>query len=588
MKVLYILPTHNASAALFEDGKCLSYIHEEKFNNIKNYWGFPKLCLDYLDQKHSLANLDQIVFSSTQLFYACLPNKNNDLIQKTEDFSIGKIRDITNQIEYKTRWTNLFFSLRSLILDKFISTRAKKEMTTYLCQKYQLQPHKILFIDHHTCHALSPIHFYNLHLQKQPTLVFTMDGSGDNSFAKIFIYNPKNSSLREVSNSRFDASLGLLYSGLTQFLGMKPNEHEYKVMGLAAYVSESKYYQPVIDKLQKEVYLDEETLSFKSTFNTNYSFYFFKQFTGLRFDNLSAAVQQFTENLVLKWVELAIKKYKISQVAFSGGVFMNVKLNKKIQEQPFVKKAYFMPSCGDESLGYGAVFKSFIKKQILPHSDMSMYHGLSFTDSEIEKYFSDHKISQRYSIKKIKKPAETIAKLLSERKIVSWFQGKGEWGARSLCNRTILANASDINAYHQVNDAIKMRDFWMPFAPTISIDFAEKYIKDWKKLSPKVKASTKYMITAFDTTAAGQKDLLAAIHQKDRSIRPQIVEETDNPPLYSMLSHFAKLTGMGGLMNTSLNIHGYPLVGSLEQAFFTMDNSHLEYMVIENYLVVKK
>jgi carbamoyltransferase len=133
-----------------------------------------------------------------------------------------------------------------------------------------------------------------------------------------------------------------------------------------------------------------------------------------------------------------------------------------------------------------------------------------------------------------------------------------------------------------------MRDFWMPFAPTILDDWASKYIKDWDMIKDKAFDSTKYMIMTFDSTVVAQEHLRAAMHQKDKTLRPQIVSKEDSPLLYKLLKYYEELTGMGGCLNTSLNIHGYPLVGTLEQAIFTFENSGLEYLTLENFLLHKK
>ncbi|MDD3150927.1 MAG: carbamoyltransferase C-terminal domain-containing protein [Candidatus Gastranaerophilales bacterium] len=589
MKILSILPTHNSVAALFEDGKCICYLHEEKFNNIKNYWGFPLNSIEYLKDKYGLTDLDYVVFPVKQLMWGSMPVVNDKLSSGVEKVATSGVRKTVDYIEYKTRWKTLFFNLRSLILDKFISDRVKKEMVKYLSEDFKIEAKKILFLDHHTCHAFSPIYFYNLHLKKSPTLIFTLDGAGDNYCSKAFLYYPKKNKLKLISSSRFDASLGLLYSGLTKFLGMKPTEHEYKVMGLSAYVSDEKYYKVILEKLRKVVFLNKKTLGFESTFNTNYSYFFFKEnFIGYRFDNLAAATQKLTEELVVEWIELVMAKYKIYDIACSGGVFMNVKLNKKIQEIKEVKNVYFMPSSADDSLGYGAVFDLFKKKGISPISNSLMYSGLTYSDQEVENYIKKNKLDKSFVVEKCLNIEEKIANLLADHNIVACFNGAGEWGARSLGNRAILANASQYNSYCEINDAIKMRDFWMPFAPTILDRYADKYILNWNKLSSKTKFSSKYMITAFDTTLLAQKHLVAAMHQKDKTIRPQIIEKSDNKFLYKVLDIFEKKTGIGGILNTSFNIHGFPLVGSLDQAMFTFKESHLKYMVLNNFLISKK
>lgn len=589
MKILHISPGHNATASLFEDGKCLRYLHEEKFNNQKNYWGYPAKSIDYLDKKFGLQNLDYIVFPSKQLLWGSMPLVDNQISYEMEKFGISKIRQLTDLLEYRLRWKFLFSYFRSFVLDTLISTQTRKSMRAYLSKKYNIKSNRIVFLDHHICHALSPVHFYNLHQKRGATLIFTLDGAGDNLCSRTAIYHPKNNHLELISKSNFDSSIGLLYSGLTKFLGMKPVEHEYKVMGLAAYVSEEKYYQPILDKLRKIIYYDKKENKFKSSFNTNFSYYYFRDnFVGYRFDSIAAAVQKLTEELVMTWIKANVKKYKIKNIACVGGVFMNVKLNKKIQEMTEINEVYFMPSGSDDSLGYGAVYDLFSKNGIIPNSNASMYQGLEYSNKEILSYIEKNHLKKEFKVVKCRNVEEKIAQLLSEKQIVAWFNGAGEWGSRSLGNRSILADASDYASYNEVNNCIKMRDFWMPFAPVILFERAKDYIANWDKLETKIKDSSKYMITAFDTTVLGQKHLMAALHQKDKTIRPQLVEKHDNPSLYKLLKLYEDKSGVGALMNTSLNIHGFPLVGSLDQAIFTIKNSKLKYLAINNFLLIKK
>ena len=133
-----------------------------------------------------------------------------------------------------------------------------------------------------------------------------------------------------------------------------------------------------------------------------------------------------------------------------------------------------------------------------------------------------------------------------------------------------------------------MRDFWMPFAPTMLASAAPEYIKNWDQFSGRVSESMYYMITAVDSTSLAQKHLAAAIHQKDKTLRPQLVDDVSHPWMFATLTEYKNLTGMSGMMNTSLNIHGYPLVGTLEQGLFTLENSGLKHILFDNTLLSKK
>jgi len=571
MKLITLQPGHNATVGFFEDGECKYILHEEKFNNIKNYSGWPEKCLEYLAKKINFSEIDYFVFGTIGQVFSAGPSGENNI---WENIGTGsKIRKIYDYLEYRTGWKKLFTGIKNYILYKRISPQARKKTEKWLRDKYKIPPEKIKYFDHHLCHCLTPVYFYGLNKiptcppvrseggpTKQVTnyqllitnyqiLLISMDGAGDYSFSKIFIYDPFTNNLQKIADSNFDSSLGVLYSEMTQFLGMKANEHEYKVMGLAAYVDKEKYYKPIYEKLKKIVWLDKKSLTFKSRFNTNVARLFFKKhFSEQRFDNLACALQKLLEELVLEYIQTAIEKTGIKTIALSGGVFMNVKMNQKILEIKDIKKVYFQPSCGDDSLVVGAAGKMFLDNNIELKPLQSMYFGLSYSNKEIKGFLEKNGYFSKYEIKYFPDIEKEIARLLADFQIVAIFSGKGEWGARSLGNRAILGNAKRLETFYEINDMIKMRDFWMPFAPTILEEWAEKYIKNWKTIKDKAYESTKYMILTFDSTLLAQKHLHAAIHQKDKTLRPQIVDKEDNENLYRLLKYYEKLTGMGGVI----------------------------------------
>lgn len=585
MKIVVIQPGHNATVALFKDGECLNILHEEKFNNIKNYSGWPKESLEYLSKKTTFKDVEIFIFSTIGQLFSSSPTKAPD---KWENISSGKLRKFYDFLEYKTEFKDIFTGIKDYILYNRISPKARQENARWMMKFYQIPKEKIKYFDHHLNHCLTPLFFYGLNKSKDKILLMSLDGAGDYSCSKIYIYDPNGNSLKNISDTGYDSSVGVLYSEMTKFLGMRANEHEYKVMGLAAYVSNEKYYKHIYEKLSEIIWFDEKTLTFQSKFNTNVARLFFrKYFCEERFDNLSAAIQKLTENLVMKWITATIRQTGIRKIALSGGVFMNVKLNQKVLELPELKKVYFQPSASDESIVIGAGCKFFMEEKIEIKAIKSMYLGLEYNNLEVEKFLKENGYFKKYGIEYFEDIELKIADLLSKFIIVARFKGRGEWGARSLCNRAILGNASDLKIFYEVNDMIKMRDFWMPFAPTILSEWADKYIQNWDSIKEKSYESSKYMIVSYNTTLLAQRHLRAAMHQKDKTIRPQIVDKNDNPDLYRLLKYYEKITGMGGFLNTSFNLHGYPLVGTLEQALFTFGNSDLRYLALENYLIKK-
>lgn len=213
-------------------------------------------------------------------------------------------------------------------------------------------------MEHHEAHALSPVYFYGLHQQNDPILVMTLDGMGDDGIcASVRIW--KDGHLETLATTPFIHSLGFIWSNMTRAMGMKPLEHEYKVMGLAAYTTE-KYFKKTYEEVFRNL-IRVDGLTWKSGNPLNRALVFLEdKLFGRRFDNIAGALQYMTEERVIEWIENAVKHTGIRKVAFSGGVFMNVKLNKRIEEMENLEKTYFMPSCGDESNVVGAIFGALL------------------------------------------------------------------------------------------------------------------------------------------------------------------------------------------------------------------------------------
>ncbi|MFH1504774.1 MAG: carbamoyltransferase N-terminal domain-containing protein [Candidatus Omnitrophota bacterium] len=420
-KILAIYPGHNATVGLFEEGADPVVIQEEKLTNIKNYIGAPEKSISYFSKKLGKGFKDIVSFpnSMENMLFLFLPDKKYFI----EEASQGGLRKVWNYLEYKVGWRSpvvkdLMLKIRNYLLEKAVSPKCKKVFEALLNKKFSIEASKIKYIDHHTCHALSPVAFYNLKEKKDKFLLFSMDGAGDMAFAKIFIYDSTNGKdeFSLLSSSGFEASLGLLYSEVTKFLGMKPNEHEYKVMGLAAFVNDPKYYSKAYDKLKDLVWLDKETLTFKSRINLNIAYNYLKDnLIGVRFDNISAAVQKLVENYVNEWIQTAIEKTGIRKIACSGGVFLNVKMNKIILENPAVEEVYFMPSSGDESAVFGASYLQAIEKGINFHSPKSMYLGMEYSGKEAEKFLKEKGYFDKYKVEYVEDIEKITAQLLASK-----------------------------------------------------------------------------------------------------------------------------------------------------------------------------
>ena len=378
----------------------------------------------------------------------------------------------------------------------------------------------------------------------------------------------------------FSQSIGFFYQHVTQFLGFKPIEDEYKVMGLAPYTN-TKNARRVYKILKRFFKIDKEKNSWKMTISEYHLWHELPRLIGYRrFDHIASALQTITEEILTEWVENAIKKFKIANIICSGGVFANIKVNLKIAKLKSVKYAYFMPSPGDETNAIGAAFYSYFQKtQTAPKPLTHLYLGPSFATEDIKKTLS--KVIGKFKIEKPKDINLVAAILLAKGNVVARFAGRMEFGARALGNRSILASPKDPSVVEFINSAVKNRDFWMPFAPTILAVHAKDYLIAHKANSP-------YMNVAFETKALAKQDLTAAIHPYDKTTRPQILEKNTNPQYYDLVKKFERLSGIGALLNTSFNLHGEPIVCSPQDAIRVFVKSDLKYLILEDWLISKK
>ncbi len=589
MYILGIYNTHNATCALLKDGKVLSSTSEERFSGVKNHYGFPKQAIDYCLKEAGIKSEELDLVAIPYKYGAPMHSFRKDEKDAMLSFLIviykvvGLIRKIWGEITFKFPQLlpigQFMFRAATLMVEKIHMVRERRAVAEYL----NIPAEKIVSFDHHLCHAASA--YFASSFNQQKCLVLTIDGEGDFCSSSVSIFEGKK--YKVLAKTSRESSLGYIYARLTQSLGMKDNEHEYKVMGLAPY-ARSEDVNRVYDLVKDIIYFDPRNpLVFKTRFNTLDTDKFIKRkLSKVRFDLLASLFQRLLEEKITQWVEASIKKTKLNVVALAGGVIMNIKVNQKIAELKSVKELFIMPSASDESTPIGACYLGFLMlnagKYLKEATIRDIYWGPQFSDSQTLKFIRNKKIDKKYKVKKFKDIESQVAKLLAQGKIVARCSGRMEFGARALGNRSILANPSNPQIIRTINDQIKGRDFWMPFAPTILWERMNDYV-----INPK-RFHSPYMMIGFNSTELARKQLVAALHPYDLTLRPQLLEENYNPLYYKIIKEFEKLTGIGGVLNTSFNLHGFPIVKGPEEAILTFENSDLEYLVLENYLISKK
>ena len=362
---------------------------------------------------------------------------------------------------------------------------------------------------------------------------------------------------------------------------MKPLEHEYKLMGLAPYAKTSHSID-AYDVFSEIFEIDGIEFKWKNKPKDSY-FHFKERLEGMRFDNIAAGLQKWVEDSLCKWLSNVIKETGISRVVLSGGVTMNVKAIGKVASLPCVKELFVPGTGSDESCCMGAAIGAMLhfnngKIKKTPKIS-SLYLGPSVEDdNEVLTEAEEHPDFEVY--RNISN--EKIAELIAQGIVIGRCVGRMEFGQRALGNRSILADPRNIDVTFQINNMIKRRDFWMPFAPVVLDTYVDKYL-----LNPK-KIHSPHMTIAFETTSEGWKHLRGGCHQADHTARAQIVKEKENQELYALIQAFAKLTGVGGLINTSFNLHGYPIVNTAKDAYGVFSKTELHVLLLPAGLVLKK
>lgn len=586
MYILGINESHLATAAILKDGQIIACASEERFTRIKNQGGFPfkacQFCLDWVGI--TIKDIDLVVFGyediTGSMIYA-KKQKNN----KTALFLTSiKERLFSGYYFFYNFFPSSFYIYKIIkfIIHNITFRIIRKLYVNDLSKSIGLDKKRVFFLKHHNAHAFAANYIFGLTDEKR--LVITNDGSGDNYSGKVFA-SFKNE-LKQIAVTPNDSSLAYIYYYVTRLLGFRPDEEEYKVMGLAPYADSRN-----VDKIYpifKEI-IDVKGLSFISKIPREIYFNYLKRkLEGVRFDVIAGAVQKLTEELTVKQVENAILKTGSKEVILGGGLAMNIKANLKVGKIKNLSSLQVCPSAGDESTAIGCCFWGYKKLcqenglEFKPKQLTNLYLGPIF-GKEIEKVTGEIKGKKGYKVKRVRRQniAKVVAKLLAKGNIVARFSGRMEFGARALGNRSILADPRNPQIIKVINETIKRRDFWMPFAPTILKDRVDDYLINPKKLD------SPFMMIGFDTTKKAQQDIPATLHPHDLTCRPQILKKEENPDYYNLIKEFDNLTGVGAVLNTSFNLHGEPIVCTPFDAISTFQKSGLKYLLIEDFLIQK-
>ncbi|MBI96847.1 carbamoyl transferase [bacterium] len=599
MYILSIFPNFLSSVSLSKDGVVLSATLEERYTRLKNDGCFPKESIKYCLSNAGISadQSDYIAIAGkyTNPTYS-VTNKSiwtvDDYIKEQKQYWIPRFYENKNFDDTFMHYVNMFNSYinyddypnnlyRKMVEgDKKLIETFYKDVGVFYADYLNLPYEKVIYVDHHKCHAYYSYITSNMIGEK--VLALTADGMGDGLNATIGIFNEFGEYERLYETDQ--CFIARFYRYVTLILGMKPNEHEFKVMGMAPY-GRRKYSLKAIDVFNNTLDVEGTKFIWKNKPTDSYK-WFKDRLEGVRFDNIAFALQAWTESILTKWVFNCVEKYNINNVVFSGGVSMNIKANGHIAELENINNFHVGGSASDESMGISA--------GLCLYNDLQIKNNIKAKPKKLDTLYLGHEIGIEETIDSIKSldlndykiitdPSNIIlAEYLSKGLVLARCIGRMEFGQRALGNRSIIANPQDLRIKEKINKSIKNRDFWMPFAPVILDTFAEKYLINPKGLD------SSYMTIGMNTTKEGFLAMSAACHPADKSARPQILNRNANPELYDLINTFALKTNIGALLNTSFNLHGFPIVRSASDAIYVLQNSELDGLILPGHLILRK
>ena len=600
MKLIGIHDGHNASIAFMEDDVVKFALQEERLVRVKNAGGFPIQAMErgFSELGWDIKDIEQFIFAGKDRglhqtddlslilkkydsFFSPYSRHHANMWDKNASGKLSFVQSVKKTLKGKSGNKNVA-KLPSEIeywkTGDYDNTQLKR-LQPLLDQGVDIS--KIAFLEHHLCHASAAAYGFEATDRR---LVITSDSYGDELSGTVSVL--ENGKLTRKHNIHHKNSLGRLYSLITYYLGLVPLEHEYKIMGMSPFAIDTKFAREIADMFHGLFEYQEDGFNFQlvdpHTSTKNLAPWLFEQLRFRRFDHISAGIQLFLEEFVTDWISRLVKEYKCSELSAAGGLFMNVKLNQRIRELDGVNTINVFPSCGDETNVFGALYYAYNQKtNKLPEPLKSFYFGTSISEEDVLDGLRRIDCDKHNLVyEKFDNIEEKVAELISQNEVVARCKGPMEFGARALGNRSIVAPANSATAVTNINKMIKKRDFWMPFAPSV-VD-SHKYVQDKEgQFSP-------FMMQTFTAKPEHENDMIAVCQQYDKTCRVQDVTEEYNPDYYKLIKHYEKLTGFSVIMNTSFNLHGFPIVTNSFEALEVLVNSGLNYLAVGNYLVSKK
>ena len=555
---------HDSAAALLEDGRVIAAVEEERFTRKKFDDDFPKMAIEWCLNEAGISpsKIDSVAFYDKPVL------KFERLL---DNYIAVAPRGLYSFLDTIPKWLHKRLWIKSDIMKSLNGFKGD-----------------IIFPEHHLSHAAYS--FFTSPFDE--TAILTTDGVGE--WSTTSIGRGENNSVELLQDIRWPHSLGLFYSAFTYFLGFQVNEGEYKLMGLASY-GKPKYYDLILENLidvkdDGSIHLNMDYFAFtydKVMTNQKFSELFGikrrdenEEVSQIHFD-IGASAQRVLEDVLLKMVEYVYKKTKSKNLCLGGGVALNGVANYRILQESSFENIHIPPSPGDAGSAIGAaqyLYYSHHKQNRELQVDSTkkiienVYVGPSYSTDEIKKFLDQKGI--KYEILDDAEIVKNCAKLISEGNVVGWYQGKMEWGPRALGNRSILADPRRKDMKDILNEKIKHRESFRPFAPSILEEHVSEYFE--------MNIPSPYMLMVAPVK---KPEKIPAVTHVDGTGRVQTVSKSSNPLYHKLISQFHQLTGVPVIINTSMNVKGEPIVNSPEQAYNMLTKTDMDYLFLKNFMV---
>ena len=583
---------HDSAAALIDDGEIVAAAQEERFTRKKHDSSFPANAVAYCLQERDIG-LDAVDYVA---FYDKPFLKFERLLETYFAFA-------------PRGFSSFRMAIPLWIKEKLFQKDLLRKEMAKIYPAFDWQK-RLLFAEHHQSHAASaffPSPF-------EDAVILTMDGVGE--WSTTSVARGSGNKLEMLREIHFPHSLGLLYSAFTYYTGFKVNSGEYKLMGLAPY-GQPEYTDKILDNL-----IDVKD---DGSFRLNLDYFDYctgLKMTNARFDSLfgrpargaeqllepfhmdiAASIQAVTEQVVLKITRALASETGIKNLCLAGGVALNCVANGKVLRDGAFENIWIQPASGDAGGSVGAALTAWHCFQDQPRhlngaldSMHGSYLGPHFTSSEVQTRLDN--AGARYSVLSDDEVIEQTAASLASEKIVGWFQGRMEFGPRSLGARSIIGDPRSSDMQKTMNLKIKYRESFRPFAPAVR----REDVAQWFDLS----GDSPYMLLVANVAEAKRRAMSAeeealfgidklnvkrseipAVTHIDYSARVQTVHRETNPRFHELLTKFKESTDCPVLVNTSFNVRGEPIVGTPEDAFRCFMGTEMDVLVIENCMMLK-